>query len=306
MKPILRKIDTGYKNHSFSIREDIHPYLYNHWHYHPEVELTLIRKGKGVRLVGDHIGQFVDGDLVLLGANLPHLWRSDEIYFQACPEQHSEAVAIHFRENFWSGDFLSLPELHNIRDLLDLARHGLLITGNTRRVVSEKMELILNANDASRIILLLEMLDYIAGTREYELLASVGFASTYDLSNTEKVNLIYNYTFGNFQKHISITDAAAAAAMSPHSFCRYFKSRTFKTYGRFVLEVRIGYACKLLIDNKMGVANIAFECGFNNLSNFNRQFKSFLGKTPLQYVKDYTGGMRLAGHQKQFFGETMS
>ncbi|WP_153801086.1 AraC family transcriptional regulator [Foetidibacter luteolus] len=286
MRPILRKVDIGY-DASFSIREDIYPYLYNHWHYHPEVELTLIRKGTGVRLVGDSMEQFDDGDLILLGANLPHMWRSDAAYFKGLPDLHIEAIAIHFREDFWGSDFLNLPELRGIRELLQKSKRGLKITGKAKQTVSAKMEAALNATGVQRIEYLLGMLNVIAACTDSLSLSSAGFGKTYDLQNTDKINLIYTYTFNNFQQKISIQEAAAAANISPHSFCRYFKTRTLKTYWQFVQEVRIGYACRLLIENKLGVSQICFNCGYNNLSNFNRQFKAVTGKTPLQYVKEY-------------------
>ena len=115
MKPIFRKIDTCYNNYSFSVREDIFPYLYNHWRYHPEVELTLIRKGRGMRLVGDSIEQFNSGDLVLLGSHLPHLWGSDAIYFEHVPGLTVEAVAIHFKDDFWGRDFIALMPEHHLK-----------------------------------------------------------------------------------------------------------------------------------------------------------------------------------------------
>ena len=286
MKPILRKVDTSHK-YSFSIREDIYPYLYNHWHYHPEVEFTLIRKGTGIRLVGDSMEQFEDGDLILLGSDLPHMWRSDAIYFHGLPEIHIEAIAIHFKEEFWSRAFLQLPELTSIQNLLEQAKRGIKIVGRTKELLTEKMEAILKARDTQRIELLLHMLDAIAYSKEYTVLSSKGFSKHYDRSNTEKIDLIYNFTFNNFQQSISIKDAAAAANLSPHSFCRYFKTRTLKTYWQFLLEIRIGFACKLLIENKMNIAQVCYESGFNNLSNFNRHFKTQLKMTPLQYVKSY-------------------
>ncbi|MDR3711739.1 MAG: AraC family transcriptional regulator [Puia sp.] len=287
MRPILRKVDAGH-NFSFSVREDIYPHLYNHWHYHPEAELTLIRKGTGMRLVGDSIERFEDGDLVLLGSNLPHLWRNDAAYFQGLPDLQVEAVAVHFREDFWGDAFLELPELKTIRDLLEKAKRGIRITGETKSRITAQMESILKASGTQRIGYLLGMLDQAAASREFELLSSVGFSKNYDLLNTDKINRIYTYTFNNFQKKITLKDAAATVNISPHSFCRYFRSRTLKTYGQFVLEVRIGYACKLLIENKMSVARIGYACGFNNLSNFNRHFKTLVGSTPLQYVRKYT------------------
>ncbi|MEP7320073.1 MAG: AraC family transcriptional regulator [Panacibacter sp.] len=286
MKPILRKVDTGH-NYSFSVREDIFPFLYNHWHYHPEVELTLIRKGTGIRLVGDNVEQFEDNDLVLLGSDLPHYWRSDALYFKEEPGVHVEAIAIHFKEDCWGRNFLDMPEMAAIKKLLQNAGNGLKITGKTKKAMIPFMETMLKAKNAKRIIILLDMLHLLSTSKELELLSSAGFSKSYDHSNTERINEIYNYTFNNFQKEISIKEIAAAVNISPNSFCRYFKTRTLKTYWQFLLEVRIGYACKLLIENKMSVARICYECGFNNLSNFNRHFKNMVDMKPLQYSKTY-------------------
>ncbi|HVX52611.1 MAG TPA: AraC family transcriptional regulator [Chitinophagaceae bacterium] len=287
MRPILRKVDTG--NNSFSIREDIQAYLYNHWHYHPEVELTFIRKGAGMRLVGDSIEQFKDNDLVLLGSNVPHLWRSDAAYFKNDPLLGVEAVAIHFKKDFWGDKFLSLPEMKHIKTLLEKATRGIKITGKTKQLLIPKMEAALRANDTGRIILLLEMLALIASSKDYKMLANAGFSKSYSLANTDKINVIYDYTFNHLQKQLSIKEIAGVANLSPHSFCRYFKTRTLKTYWQFLREVRIGYACRLLIENKLTVAHICYDCGFNNLSNFNRHFRVVTGVTPLQYVKQYLG-----------------
>jgi len=287
MKPILRKIDAG-SNYSFSIREDILPYLYNHWHYHPEAELTVIRKGKGTRLVGDSMERFSDGDLILLSDNIPHLWRSDDIYFKKIPGLRMEAIAIHFTEKCLGEHFLELPELKSIRELLVKARKGLKITGTTKQVITEKMEQILKAREVMRITLLLEILYIIASSKSYRPLASSGFTKLYDVSNTERINIIYTYTFNNFQEKISIKKIAAVASISRHSFCRYFKKRTLKTYWQFLQDVRIGHACKLLIENRLSIAQIGYESGFDNLSNFNRYFKKMIKKTPLQYLKAYT------------------
>lgn len=286
MKPILRKVDTGY-NYSFSVREDIYPYLYNRWHYHPEAELTLIRKGTGIRLVGDSVEQFEDNDLVLLGAGVPHYWRSDARYFEQDESLKVEAIAIHFKEDCWGRELLEMPEFFTIKKLLIDAKRGISITGKTRQALIPLMHEMLEAKNGRRVILLLEMLQVIAQSKDFKLLSSLGFSKSYDHANTDRINDIYNYTFNNFQKEISIREIAAAVNISHNSFCRYFKTRTMKTYWQFLLEVRIGYACKLLIDDKMSVARICYDCGFNNLSNFNRHFKSMVGMTPLQYSKAF-------------------
>lgn len=286
MRPILRKIDTGY-NYSFSVREDISAYLYNRWHYHPEAELTLIRRGTGMRLVGDSMEPFSDGDLVLIGGNLPHLWRSDPVYFEGHEHVHIEAVAVHFMESFWGEPFLNLPEMKNVREVLFRAQRGICLTGSTNRKVAGMMEHMLTGAGIERLTLLINMLNIISTSEDCRLLSGVGFSKSYDPINTDNINAIYNYTLDHFQEKISIHDVAAIANISPHSFCRYFKSRTMKTYWQFLLEVRIGYACKLLIENKMSISQICYTCGFNNLSNFNRQFKAIIGITPSQYMKEH-------------------
>jgi len=292
VKPILRKIDTG-TDYSFSIREDIHPYLYNHWHYHPEVELTLIRKGKGIRLVGDSIQPFEDGDLVLLGANIPHLWRSDASYFDRSSGLTIEAIAIHFKADFWGNAFLGLPELSFIKKLLDSAQRGIRLLGGTHERVAAKMEEIIHATGAARIERLLHILDLIATSTECELLSSTGFVQAFNANNADRIDQIFNYTFTHFKEPLSIEKVAAAVNLSPHSFCRYFKTRTLKTYWQFLLEIRIGYACKRLLENKQNISQIAFESGFSNLSNFNRQFKAVMGLTPQQYLKAYMASPQL-------------
>ncbi|MGK6350941.1 AraC family transcriptional regulator [Parapedobacter sp. DT-150] len=286
MKPILRKIDTG-SDYSFSIREDIHPYLYNHWHYHPEVELTLIRKGNGIRLVGDSMEPFRDGDLILLGANIPHLWRSDARYFEQSSELTIEAIAIHFKPNFWGESFLALPEMMSIKKLLERAQRGIKLTGNTQSQVASNLEGIAHTAGIARIERLLRILDLIAASETHELLSSTGFVQTFNTSNTDRIDQIFNYTFTHFKEPLSIEQVASAVHLSPHSFCRYFKIRTLKTYWQFLLEVRIGHACRLLIENRQNISQIAFESGFSNLSNFNRQFKAVMQQTPQQYLKTY-------------------
>ncbi len=292
MKPILRKIDPG-TDYSFSIREDIHPYLYHHWHYHPEVELTFIRKGNGIRLVGDSMQPFKDGDLILLGANVPHLWRSDASYFEQSSELTIEAIAVHFKAEFWGDAFLALPEMAAVNRLLERAQRGIRVLGDTHTRVAAKMEEIICTQGVARIELLLHMLNLIAFSDECESLSSAGFVQTFNANNTDRIDQVFNYTFTHFKEPLSIERVASAVSLSPHSFCRYFKTRTLKTYWQFLLEVRIGYACKLLIENKQNISHIAFESGFSNLSNFNRQFKAIMRLTPQQYLKAYTAKTQL-------------
>ena len=292
MKPLLRKVDKGY-NYSFSVREDICPYFDSNWYYHPEIELTFLRKGSGMLFVGDSIDRFSEGDVILLGSNLPHLWRSDEKYFVSDPELQVEAVVVHFNEDFWGQGFLDLPELKSIKYLLKKAERGLRIKGEAQRILNEKMELMLQSKEVQRIEYLLSILHLIASSDECNPLSSLGFTLPTDETNSERINRIYAYTFDNFHSEITIKEVAAYAFISANYFCRYFKSQINKTYWQFLLEVRIGNACKLLVENEMNVSEICYSCGFNNLSNFNRQFKAVTNKTPLQYQKEYLSTQKI-------------
>lgn len=286
MKALLRKVNKGF-NYSFSIREDIFPHFDSRWYYHPEIELTFLRKGRGMLFVGDSINRFNEGDVILLGSNLPHLWRSDDEYFTCNPALQVEAVVIHFKEDFWGHGFLELPELKLIKFLLEKACRGLRVQGEAGRILNSKMELILQSKDVQRIEYLLGILDLIATSNECTPLSSFGFTLPTDQTNSERINRIFSYTFDNFYNEITIKEVAAYAFVSANYFCRYFKSQIKKTYWQFLLEVRIGNACKLLVENELNVSGICYRCGFNNLSNFNRQFKAVTNKTPLQYQKEY-------------------
>lgn len=286
MKALLRKVDKAF-NYSFSIREDIFPHFDSGWYYHPEIELTFIRKGRGMLFAGDSINRFNEGDMILFGSNLPHLWRSDDEYFSCDPSLQVEAVVIHFKGDFWGQSFLELPELKSIKYFLEKTSRGFLFQGETRRILNSKMELILQSKDVQRIEYLLSILNLIATSNECTPLSSFGFTLPTDQANSERINRIFSYTLDNFYKEITIKEAAAYAFISANYFCRYFKSQINKTYWQFLLEIRIGNACKLLVEYKMSVSEICYNCGFNNLSNFNRQFKAVTNKTPLQYQKEY-------------------
>lgn len=286
MKPQLLKVSTD-PMLSFSIRHDKVPYFFPKWHYHTELELIHIKKGSGTQFIGDNISRFYEGDIFLIGSNLPHYWRCDECYFENNRELAAEATVTHFLPNFWGPQFLELPENKHIKDLFLKATKGIKISGNTNYRVADILKKLLTAKTAERIVLLIHALHLIAISKDIECLATSGFQNNCNEIETERINDIYNYTINNFDKKISIEEIAAVAHISPNSFCRYFKTQTKKTYSQFLMEVKIGNACKLLIENKKCISSICYESGFNNFSNFNRYFKSITGKSPLQYKKTF-------------------
>jgi len=288
MRPQLLKVSKE-PQHSFSVRQDIVPYVNNRWHYHAEVELIHFKKGEGTQFIGDNIKRFKAGDVVLVGANLPHYWRFDDSYFEEGAPVAADVRVAHFCENFWGSQFLQLPENVHIKTVLDKAKRGLQITGKPRQKVAELLDALLHTSDTLRIILLMEALNIIANCKELTTLSSLGFK--YDVAEDEKdrINAIYDYSIKNFKRTIQLEEIAGVANISPNSFCRYFKSRTRKTYSQFLIEIRVGHACKLLIENNLSIKQLCYESGFNNFTSFHKYFKLITSKSPLTYQREFMG-----------------
>lgn len=286
MRPQLLKVSKA-PRHSFSVRQDIVPYVNNRWHYHPEIELIHFKKGEGTQFIGDNIKRFKSGDIVMVGAQLPHYWRFDDAYFEEGNTLQADVRVVHFCENFWGDQFLQLPENTNIKTLLEKARRGLQISGKTRQHVGELLEALLNTDGTMRIMLLMEALNTIAECKQLESLSSIGFKQELVEAESDRVNAIYDYSLKNFKRKIQLEEIAAVANISPNSFCRYFKSRTRKTYSQFLIEIRVGQACKLLIENNLSIKQLCYESGFNNFTSFHKYFKMITGKSPLNYQKEF-------------------
>lgn len=281
MKLHLLKVPTE-PLHSFSVRQDRVPNINNRWHYHAEVELIQFHRGGGTQFVGDSIKRFGPGDLVLVGANLPHYWRYDDDCLTGADDGPYSTV-IHFRENFWGDPFLNLPENKLLKTILEKARSGLLLTGGLAETIAGLMEVIRLVDGPRRIVVLMECLLAIAQSDEWRILSSIGFQEKLSESENERINAIYDYTLTHFGGRITLAEIASVAGMVPNSFCRYFKSRTGKTYSQFLTEIRVGTACKLLIENRLDIKQISYESGFNNASCFHQKFKAITGKSPQTY-----------------------
>lgn len=286
MKPHFLQVATV-PNRSFSIRQELVPNINSRWHCHSEIEIVHFHRGSGTQFVGDNIRQFRAGDVVLIGSNLPHYWHYD---YDEGLENSDEpfATVVHFTENFWGDRFLNLPENKSIKNALDKAKRGIFLIDDVKEKVASLMEKLYLAEGAYRLIILMECLLIANQSDESCLLASMGFRyETSDFEN-ERINTIYAYTLQNFRNKISLEEVASMAGLAPNSFCRYFKSRTGKQYSRFLNEIRIGYACKLLISGHMNLKQICYESGFNNFTCFYEKFKLLTGTSPLAYQKIYT------------------
>jgi len=285
MRPQLLKVLKG-PDRSFSVRRDLFP-INNRWHYHSEVELIHIKKGEGTQFIGDSIKRFKAGDVVLVGSNLPHYWRFDDVYYEENTKAIADIRVAHFNENFWGNQFLELPENLNLKTVLEKARRGLQITGKTKQKVAELLEQLQEADGPQRIILLIEALTAVANAKQPVPLSSMGFKPDLVDAEKDRINAIYEYSIRNFKRKIQLEEIADVANISPNSFCRYFKSRTRKTYSQFLIELRVGHACKLLIENNHCIKRLCYESGFNNFTSFHKYFKMITGKSPLVYQKEF-------------------
>jgi AraC-like DNA-binding protein len=286
MRPQLLKVSKG-PDRSFSVRQDLVAHINNKWHYHSELELIHFKKGEGTQFIGDNIKGFKAGDVVLVGSNLPHYWRFDDAFFDENSKAEADVRVCHFNENFWGESFLQLPENASIKTVVEKAKRGLQVTGKSRQRVADILQLMMNAEGSVRIILLLEALNIISSCNQLATLSSIGFKPDHLDAESDRINAIYEYSVKHFKRKIQLEEIADVANISPNSFCRYFKSRTRKTYSQFLIELRVGHACKLLIENNYCIKRLCYESGFNNFTSFHKYFKMITGKSPLAYQKEF-------------------
>ena len=249
------------------------------WHFHDEYELTLILSSSGSRMVGDSIERFTPGDLTFIGKNLPHTWRNDE----HLNSDKSEVLVLHFLDGFLGESFFNIPEMEKLKALIRRSHRGIKITGKTRDLITGQLLRLEHVSGAEKVITFLSMLNGLAESDELYDLSSEGFASSIDELGSNRLNKVYEYIMNNFQEGIRLVDVAGVANMSPAAFSRYFKSRTRKSFTQFIIELKVGYACKLLMKDDMTVTQVCYECGFLNLSNFNKQFKEITKIAPKKY-----------------------
>jgi AraC-like DNA-binding protein len=262
--------------------------LTTRWHYHPEVELIYFMEGKTNGVIGDGFQEFGEEELVLLGANFPHVLQTNDAYTQQFPEARPFGLIIQFVAEFLGTEFLSSPEMAPLRKLLEAARRGIRFHPAVVDQVRPALRKMNTLNDSRKLVALLDVLLTLAESEGYEFLTPQDYY--FDHSQDEdRMRRVNQFVYEHFRDKITIAQVAAVANLTEPAFCRYFKSRTLKHFTRFLNEVRIAYACKLLQKPNHSVTDAAFESGFNSLSYFNRQFKSIMKLSPQAYQKRKVG-----------------
>lgn len=286
MKPALEKSPIP-DTHAFVVKDLRQVNFDPKWHFHPEYQLFVVLKGTGTRFIGDHVKHFKEGDIAFTGPNLPHLWRSDNEETDMDDELFVEGVVIYFQEDFMGKALLQKEEMIKLRQLFLKSYRGLDILGQTAARIKSMMVELLQMEGIDSVIQLLKILNALASTSEYKLLASPGYTNSLKETDTERMSNVHAYVMRNFKGKLSLEEVAALANMTPSSFSRYFKLHANKTFSEFLSEIRIGNACKLLIEQKLNVTQACYESGFQTLSNFNKQFKAITKRTPMAYKKEY-------------------
>lgn len=289
MKAIYQKILLS-EDSSFLATRLILPRFHSEYHFHPEFELKYVIESKGKRFVGDTIENFQEGDLILLGPNIPHYWKNDDIHDQS-DQLQAKAVVVLFDEKFLGEKFFTVQEMLPVKDMLNKAKAGLVFPGASNGPIPRMLEELSTTKGPRRIILMLEILAELSKTESRKLLTEDFSSGTPfpDANSPSFVRLqkVHHYVIKNFHYPLQIEDVAQIANMTPHAFCKYFKKSTKKTFMTFLNELRICHAKKLLIENRIPIAQICLESGFNNISNFNRQFKTGTGMTPSDFRAMY-------------------
>ncbi|MGL2986516.1 AraC family transcriptional regulator [Flavobacterium sp. RSSA_27] len=276
--PTLEVIVPSYGS-SFSIaRYDENANSKSHvWHYHPEIELVYVKGGTGKRQIGSHLSYFTDGNLVLIGSNLPHCG------FTNSQTGNKSEIVIQMKPDFVGADFFDIPEMNAVKNLLQQAKAGIAFLGESKNKIGAKIEVMDQLSPFDRLMMLWSVLQDMSMSNERIILNAVGFSLEMQVQDNDRINVVFNYVKDHFQEPISLEAIADLVSMTIPSFCRYFKKITNKTFTTFVNEYRIVHASKLLAEKPMSINEVCFESGFNNFSHFNKSFKAYTGKSASQY-----------------------
>ena len=278
-KPSFEKVDPSFGS-SFSFKsfnQENQNRNHTFWHYHPEIELVYVNGGSGKRQIGSHISYYQHGDLILIGSNLPHCGFTDSL------TDNDKETVIQFSPDFLGKNFWELPEMRNIKVLLERAKKGIVFQGEDKILIGEKIEALSTLTNYKRLLGLLDVLNMLENAKDFTLLNAEGFVLDTELEDNNRINVIFNFVKNEFKRNITLEEIANLVSLTVPAFCRYFKKTTGKTFVQFVNEYRLVHAAKLLHQKQISITDVCFESGYNNFSHFNKQFKKFTGKSPSVY-----------------------
>lgn len=268
--------------HAYRILNNYFP---DPWHYHENYEFFLVNKSSGYRIVGDHIGDFKEGDLVFLGPNLPHVWVNRPEFFNGSAGCKADGIVVHFKSDFLGSETMLIPEMTAVKYLLHQSQCGVIILGETKRKVKPLILRMLKSTRLTKISILLSIFQILIDSKELQQLARPSYMNLGVRSDADKRTMILDYIYKNFDSKIKLGQIADLVEMSQTSFSIYFKHHFNMTFIEFLNSVKMRQACLLMRDGAMNISEIAQVCGFNNRSNFNRQFKKHIRMSPRDFRK---------------------
>lgn len=258
-------------------------------HSHEELELNFIMNAKGAkRVVGDHIGEIDDLELILVGSNLPHVWQTHK-----CKSKEIKEITIQFHKDLFDDKFLRRNQLSFIRNMLEKSAKGIQFSRQTIQQITPRLTILSQKQGFDSVLELLSILHDLSISRNMHTLSDATFSNVELSYNSRRIERTIEYMNQSFQKSITLSEVSKLANMTEVSFSRFFKARTGITFMDSLLEMRLGHASRLLIDTTQSVAEVAYNCGFNNISNFNRLFKKKKGCTPKEFRENYSYGSRV-------------
>jgi len=270
------------------VQEDIGPQFYPHLHRHEEIQLTLVLKGEGTLLVGNSMHSFKANEVYFIGANMPHVFKSDDSYFSPGANKETHALTIFFNTKGRLASLFDLPELKNVYTFFSTHYSGFRIPEVAFNDISGRILSIKYSSGLDQLMQFFQLLKTLSGLENTTPLSSDVQPKTFSDHEGMRISNIYNYIMKHYNRDLTLDEVAGAAYMTPQAFCRYFKKHTRVTFVSFLNDIRINEACKKLLDGSYdSVSAVAFNCGFNSITNFNRVFKSTTGKSPREYTAEF-------------------
>lgn len=272
-------------------------YDYDHftypWHFHSQYEIIYVKEGHGEYFVADKTGTFNSGDIVLLGSNLPHYMRSAPEYFSKENEKRVKGVVIQFQKEFMAYAINNYMDLKLIKSLLVQAERGILLSCSNNKDLLDMIEALPQYKGVNRFVNLLLLLDTMGRFDKKQILGSRQFNNSLSLFSDDRLEKVLSFINYHYTEPIDLETIAAKIPMNTTAFCRYFKEKSGKTFVDYIMDLRIGYACKLLSDKHMDISQVSLSSGFNSITHFNRIFKRKTGLTPTEYRKQFSGQLNI-------------
>lgn len=268
------------ESESFNVQPESGESFYPWLHYHPEMQITLVKRGSGTYFIGDSTGQFGPGDVFVIGPGTPHLFRNEP---EISENEGVESLSIYFRREAFGDKLLTLPETSAIEALIERSKFGIVVEKESQAEAARQIETIYSAEGFNRLMELLRLLNNLATGYSIKVISRNLLTSMLDNNDDKRLNDVFRFMARNYRRQVSLKEVAGVASMSETAFCRYFVRRTGKTFTGFMNEIRIGYACRMLQSSGMNISEIAYSCGYGNISHFNRQFQKLAGQSPRSY-----------------------